>query len=89
MENVPSEIQWNIIKCMRHPVAEMFMDASADMSLLDDSGCCIHGFSFAFNWFNEAMYEKQEMIRNVNIDKQKKKELLGGIKRHWDLYINN
>ncbi len=26
MENLPSEIQWNIMKFMRHPVADVFQD---------------------------------------------------------------
>ena len=30
MENLPIEIQWNIIKFMRHPVAEMFMFAKEE-----------------------------------------------------------
>ena len=87
MENLPSEIQWNIMKFMKHPVADMFTVASADITYLDDDGYCMHGFSFAFNWFNEAMYEKQETIRDMNIDKELKRQLMRGIKRHWDLYI--
>ena len=30
MENLPVEIQWNIIKFMRHPVAEMFKAAKEE-----------------------------------------------------------
>ena len=87
MENTPNEIQWNIIKFMRHPIAEVFKDASVGISYLDDDHYCIHGFSFAFNWFNEALYEKQEMIEKMNIDERMKNRLKIKIKRDWDLYI--
>ena len=72
---------------MRHPIADMFMDASADITYLDDDYYCIHGFSFAFNWFNEKMYEQQEMIEEMPIDKEMQKQLKQKIKRTWDLYI--
>ena len=34
MENLPSEIQWNIIKYMRHPVAELFRCESVEYIIL-------------------------------------------------------
>ena len=33
IRNLPSEIQWKIIKFMRHPLAEMVLDAQVDHTL--------------------------------------------------------
>ncbi len=86
MEKLPSEIQWHIIKFTRHPVAEVFIEASADITYLDDSYYCMHGLSFAFNWFHEKLYEQHEAIRERNLPKEVELQLLRGIKRNWDLY---
>ncbi len=88
MENIPNEIQWNIIKFMRHPVAEIFMDAKGDITYIDDDiNCRVYVFGFAFNWFNEKMYEKTRRIYDKPIDKEMQKQLIRKIKRTWDVYI--
>ena len=38
MENLPSEIQWNVLKYMRHPIAELFLNDNGVQSALEHVG---------------------------------------------------
>ncbi len=88
MEHLPSDIHFQTIKFTRQPIAEIFMDATADISYLDDSGCCIHGISLAFPWFHEKQeYEQQDAIRERNLPKEVEQKLFRATQRTWDLYI--
>ena len=54
MENLPIEIQWNIFKFMRHPVAEMFMVAKAEYQME------YHKFVY---WENEGQHTRPTFIK--------------------------
>ena len=59
MENLPIEIQWNIFKFMRHPVADAFRNARANIADPPKTEFYYNytGYSFAFIWFDEKIYE--------------------------------
>ncbi len=86
LDKLPDDMKWNVIKFMRHPLAEVFLEASADMTYLDESYHCIHGLSFAFNWFHEKMYQRQAALREQNLPKELEKQLFRGITLNWGLY---
>ena len=69
MEKLPSEIQWNIIKCMRHPVAEMFRCVSVEYDFDEDDG-----ETFVYSWlrrkqFLQRIHELNMMVAETPIRK--------------------
>ena len=49
MENLPSEMQWNITKFMRHPIADMYLIENSECLVDEDDED--EGDTFAFSWF--------------------------------------
>jgi hypothetical protein len=87
MENLPIEIQWNIIKFMRHHVADAFLIASAN---IPDPTKPEFGYdpeySFAGVWFEVKTWERRNMINAMPISIKIKHLLLSKIERNYWLY---
>ena len=52
LENLPSDIHWNIIKFLRHPIAEIFLDepsVNQFISMREDTYTNIGGETFQIN----------------------------------------
>ena len=54
MENLPSEIQWNIIKYMRHPVADAFLNAEQVKEAMELAKCNVD-----FNYWSGGDQEQE------------------------------
>ena len=76
MESLPSEIQWNIIKYMRHPVAELFRCVSVEYYFDEDEG-----ETFVYSWFRrkqflQRIHELEKMVANTPLRKTVKDNAL-------------
>ena len=69
MENLPYELQLNIIKFMRHPVADLFRCASVEYYYDEDEG-----ETFVYSWFRrkqflQRIHELNMMVADTPIRK--------------------
>ena len=76
MENLPSEIQWNIIKYMSHPVAELFRCVSVEYYFDEDEGGTFVYLWFRRKQFLQRIHELEKMVANTPLCKTVKNNAL-------------
>ena len=74
--NLPGEIQWNIIKFMRHPMADAFHMISHEYFFDEDEG-----ETFVFSWFRrkqflDKIHDLNKMIADTPLRKMVKENAI-------------
>ena len=66
MEIFPTEIEWNVLKYLRHPIAELFLNDKGVMSAIkhvEDWGYVYEdypGFNFNYVMFSHVLYKPSD-----------------------------